>query len=240
MSLSIDIQFKTATVPPPPVSKVTGWRCKWTAEGGNDNPLGMPAVTPSQFNGQKVAPAIPFTQGMQQLALDVMMSKNYVLNRTKASVIYDRNVAFCNTQGWGFTKDRSEYIHRRNYFLGEDLSDEYSKIEDGIICSGGLYNLQDRADGHLWAVPGVSGIDVNQPLPTVSQVFANGWYFYATSNTAKPSHFPQGWNGLPDDDPNVYYGPVILPYFLSVEIPYTKAYFKWWEGTERPDPLRYY
>lgn len=216
-------------------------RLKYTSEDGNFNPERMPAVTPSQWNLAKYAPPIVFDQEMQLLTLAVIQARNWVIDRDRASKVLDRNIAFTNTQGWGWNKEKTEYIYRKNWILNEGLTAEYSKLEDAIICAGSLYYMQDRSDGHLWAIPGKSGIDVNlRPLPTVEQVFERGWFFYATSNTRNPSHFPQGWNGLPDDDPDVYYGPVIMPYFLQVEVPYTKAYFQDWNFSYPPEPLTKY
>ena len=208
-----------------------GWRCQYTPphENGNYNPPGMPTATPSLYNFQKVAPPIVFTKPMQDLAYAVCTRYNSEITYKRISMIYDRNVIFTNTQGWGLSKDGTEYIHRRNYFLNEGLTSEYAKLEDAIICAGSFYRLQDRNDGHLWAVPGVTGIDVNKTLPDVETIFNNNWYFYCTNNTTKPSHFAQGQGG-----------PVIVPFFLTTEVPYMRQYFHRWQGDTLPDPLTIY
>lgn len=209
------------------------WRGRYPREGGNDQtPANMPAVIPSQLNGAHFAPPVEMDSEVQHLIYEVMRYENSIIDGNRYRGIIAGNVAFTNNHSWVDSKG----IKFADHINEKDLDKPNPSLMDGIVCAGGVYDLLEREDGHLWAVPGYSGIDVNKrPFPSVEVIFSRGWIIHATNNTNNPSYFSQGSDSGMD-----YYGPVILPYFLRVDTPYTKSMFQPWDSLVNPDPLQIY
>jgi len=91
--------------------------------------------------------------------------------------------------------------------------------------------LEEKIDGHLWAIPGISGIDVTKPLPTIDEILRKNWYMRMTVN-------PRENGESPYDFPNGQGEGVFVPYFLKEPVPYTKSHFERWEATHLPNPLK--
>jgi hypothetical protein len=218
MTLSVSVEFP---------SRVTGYRGLYRAEGGNTHEWNQPAVIPNQFNGVKDSFGIPFTEDMQWLSWSLARHYNFLMTRMNWASVWAGDTWATNKNGWDNEKDPTDY--RRDYV--NDRYDGYGlpKVMDGIVFAGGLYNLQPR-DGHLWATPGVSGIDCNKPMPSMEEVIERRWFMRCTINGNNgPYDFAQG-KGLP----------VYVPYFLTKEIPYTASHFKRWDSGSLTPPFRFY
>ena len=216
--MRIDIQFHNVAE-----RKVTGWWNKHKGiPGAPDNPPnGDPEVRPSdQQDG------IEFGYALQKLSWDLMQWGNSTITSKQWRAVYKYNVAFTNEQGFDKPDDpRTDFVN------GLNIGAELPKLMKVTICGGSLYQ-GDVVGDRLYMYPGTHGIDAANP-PDLQTVINKGWYFSAVTwhdvGSGVINHFPQG-NG----------GQVLIPLVLSVPVSYPLAWFSWWEGTERPDPLRYY
>ena len=209
----------------PPVIPATfnGWRVKYTAEKGNVNPVGMPAVTPSQWMGTKYGTSVSMTKEIQELSFALMTRFNPTITRGQWRNVHKGDVAITNYQGFDMAGDpRADFVN------GRDLNAELPKLMDGIVFAGSFVRGQVR-DGHLWIAPGIGAIDASKPLPSIDTIITNNWYLFCTNNTPNPSHFAQGNGGV-----------CVIPFILSEECPYTLAYFQQWSGSSLPDPIKLY
>lgn len=191
--------------------KYTGWRCLHAAEGGFVNPAGMPNVR----RGLN-APAVEFGAALQRLSFDVMKAVNPGITSAGWANVFDSETAFTNN--------------------GHGVEGNDPKLMDGIICAGMFLPDSVRAvtaNGieYLECVPGIHAVDAAKPLPTVSAVIENGWYFVANTGQGATGafNFPQG-NG----------GAVAIVYALEKPVWYRKSWFTRWDSDARPDPLKYY
>ena len=198
-----------------------GWRCLHMAEGGLDNPTGMPVVRPSAN-----AKPILFKQDMQLRSYEINCSNPGMpdLAKNKWRAVYGNNVAFTNGQGYGKKNDP-----RRDYVNKMDLTKNYPKLMKAIIC-GGMF-IRGYAEGsNLVCYPGIHAIDANKPTPPVQTIIDNNWYFTATTGGMKSIHnFPQR-GGYP----------ILIPFFLIEPTPYPLKWFERWQSNTLPDPLKFY
>ena len=128
--------------------KYNGYRCKYYSEGGNYNPLGMPAVAPAdQQDG------FYFTEDMQLLSWVLMFANNLVITKDKWRIVYKHDIAFTNYQGFDMPNDpRADFVNKR------DTAKELPKLMKGIVCSGSF--IQGEAIGDkLWVYPGQGAIE---------------------------------------------------------------------------------
>jgi len=216
----LDITLDFAPVEAPAL--VTGYRCKHKNEpGAPDNPTdGMPEVRPSNWGN-----GIDFGYRLQQLSWELMQWGNSTITPKQWRAVYKHDVAFTNYQGFDKPGDpRADFIN------GQDVGAELPKLMKVTICGGSLYQGL-ISDSIFTLVPGVHGIDATKPIPDMSTVVNNGWYFSAVTwhSGNKIADFPQG-NG----------GRVLIPLVLSVPVSYPLAWFQKWEADAPPDPLRYY
>jgi hypothetical protein len=227
MTLNIRFDFETTTNPDPPAKRYTGYRGLYRAEGGNDHAWNQPAVIPNQYQDIKESFGIPFTEEMQWLSWELAHRLNPNITKNGWASVWAGDTWGTNKNGWDDQKDPDD--HRRDFVNDRYKGFPLPKVMDAIVFAGGLYDLKPQY-GHLWAEPGLSGINCNKLMPSVDEVIARGWYMRCTINGDNgPFDFPQG-NGLP----------VYVPYFLVKEISYTASHFAWWDNTFPPDPLRIY
>ncbi len=206
-------------------TRYVGFRCLHIGEGGYQSDLNNPEVRPS-FN----APAIPFTKDMQLLSFALNRHNPSYTGEKWRSVHWFKR-AFNNNNGFDDPGDP-----RRDYVNGRDLQAVFAnglpalpKMMKAIIC-GGMFIRGDVANGELVCMPGVHAIDATKPMPTVDEVLARNWYFAAvTADEDSVVHFPQG-NGLP----------VLIPYFLAVQVTYPLSWFEPWDSSVLPNPLKIY
>lgn len=198
--------------------KYIGYRCLHMAEGGLDNPSGMPVVRPS-YN----APPILFTKEMQRLSYE-MNSYNPYFTKDKWRKVYAFSTAFTNENGFDEPNDpRADFVNN------VDLTSPLPKLMKAIVC-GGMFIRGSVENKLLVCKPGVSGIDVSKPLPSIAEVFARNWYFAATTGgLGGVYNFPQGSGN-----------PVYIPYFLSETVTYPIEWFDTWNNVELPNPLTFY
>ena len=211
-------------------SKVQGWRLKYFAQGGNQNPDNQPAVTPSQYGYGKYAPPIQFTRQLQFLSWELTQRTNPWMTSMHWASVWNGDTWGTNQNGWDNEEDlddqRHDYVNNRYTTYKDPL------LMDTVITAGNLFVLEDRGDGYLWTMPGVSGINVYEPLPTVDEILRRRHYFRLTINPKpgkNPYDFAQG-----QQHPNG----VVVPYFVpDVPVPYRKEYFYWWDKPYYPNPL---
>lgn len=200
-------------------SQYVGYRVLHRAEGGYEHEIGAPAVHPSVN-----APPIPFTESMQILSFNLMKRMNPNITPQQWTRVFDDNTAMTNTQGFGNSTPR------RNYITGEDVNNpnaELPKLMKAIIFSGTFLRAEKIGDV-LRFTPGIHAIDVSKPLPSVDTVLSNNWYTYAVSaDMTSASHFIA--NSLTP-----------IPYFLKEEVTYPLEWFVEWDEVFLPDPLRFY
>lgn len=208
-----------------------GWRGLYRIEGGNDHAWNMPAVIPSQYNGQKsaYAPPIRFTQALQSLSWEFTKFTNKLMTSVDWAYSFRGDVMLTNGNGWDSKVEPDDQRH--DYVNNRYTSYEDPSLMDGLYCAGNFMPHMDEYDGHLWAVPGKSGVDVTKPLPTVKQIWDNNWYMRLTVNQRLS-------NSNPFDFPNGYGGGVFVPYFLKRAVPFTKTHFEKWDSDRLPDPLK--
>jgi hypothetical protein len=227
VTLSVSVQFPA---PEPPPTLYKGWRGLYRIEGGNDHEWNQPAVIPTQYNGRKDSFGVPFTKEMQFLSWDLTQKTNALMTSMDWTHPFKGDVMLCNNNGWD-SKNTSD--QRRDYVNNRYASWPDPKLMDGLVNAGCLIHMEEN-DGHLWGIPGISGIDVNKPLPTVDEVIRRGWYFRVTVNQVAQDR------GQPYDFPNGHGQGVYVPYFLIKETPYDLNHFERWEADSPPDPLRVY
>jgi hypothetical protein len=150
-----------------PASVYRGFRCLHAKEGGFVNPDNMPNVRRAID-----APPVRFTAGLQQLAWDVMHSKNAAITYDGFRRVYGGTTAFTN---------------------GHGIESDDPKLMDGIICAG-MFLPGDVEGGYLVARPGIHAVDANKPLPSAQQVLDRGWWFVANTGQGAEGafNFPQG------------------------------------------------
>jgi hypothetical protein len=137
--------------------------------------------------------------------------------------VYWDGRAFTNGNGFDAPGDpRADFVNDR------DVNDPLPRLMKAIIC-GGMFIRGEVQGLNLYCTPGVSGIDVSKPMPTVDEVLERNWYFTAVTAGDVIHQFPQG-GGLP----------VLIPYFLIVPVVYPLTWFERWESGALPDPLRIY
>lgn len=204
--------------PPLQQPRITGWRLKYTGEGGNDNPLNMPAVAPS-FNVEPVL----FDERLQLLSWELMRRLNPTITRQQWRSVYRFDRAFTNGNGFDAPDDvRADYVNRL------DLGAPLPKLMKALICSGSLYQGVEQSE-YLIMHPGVHAIDVYHPAD-IDEVIARRWYFLAVSWTGSGGvHFPQGNGGI-----------VAIPFILRAPTSYPKMWFQRWDDIVYPDPLKMY
>ena len=168
MTLAIDIQLFRDMPPVEPPVFYDGWRGLYRIEGGNTHGWADPAVIPSQYNGQKNAPPITFTEVLQFLSWEFTQFTNKLMSSMNWARVFRGDVMLTNGNGWDSKKElddqRRDYVNNRYTSYGDPL------LMDGLYCAGNFMPYMEEYDGHLWAVPGKSGVDVTKPLPTVQQI----------------------------------------------------------------------
>lgn len=206
MTLEIDLNW--VTIPQP--IRFIGYRCLHAAEGGFVNPVGMPNIRRALDQ-----PPVIFTPQLQALAYELMRSQNSTITQNNFDNTFDSDTAWTNRHG---------------------VESNDPKLMDGLICAG-MFLAQEGSETviidnveYLVFSPGIHAIDPSQPLPTVEQILARGWYFVANTGTGASGafHFPQGNQG-----------PVYIPYVLQQAAKYRKEWFTTWDSDHRPDSLRY-
>lgn len=198
--------------------KYQGFRCLHMYEGGYPNPLGEPEVRPS-VNARPVN----FGRYEQWLSFNLANGRNPEITKARWRSIYDVGRAFTNEQG--FSDDHS----KRDWVNGIDLNaSEDPKLMKAIIC-GGMFIRGEVSGDYLVCRPGISGIDVNKTLPSLTEVLDKGWYFHAVRAGKIVYNFPQGQGG-----------PVLIPYFLREVVTYPIAWFEPWNSNSLPDPQKFY
>lgn len=214
---------------PEPPKRYVGWRGLYRVEGGNDHAWLQPAVIPSQWNGQKYGTRIQFTRELQFLSWEFTQFKNKLMDSMNWARTFNGDVMLTNGNGWDNQKkpedQRRDYVNNRYY----GYPDPY--LMDAIYSAGNFMPYLEERDGHLWAIPGLSGVNVNGVLPSVEQIWERNWYMRLTVNqksetTGNPSDFPNG-KGLG----------VFVPYFLRESVPFTTTHFERWDSDVLPDPL---
>jgi hypothetical protein len=221
MDTQIKLNFNLSFDPaPPPLTptRYTGWRLLYTGEGGNDNPLNMPAVAPS-FDAQP----IPFTETLQLLSWQLMQRLNPTITSMQWRSVYRYDRAFTNFNGFDDPNNAcADYVNRL------DLGAPLPKLMKAIICSGSLYDGIVEGD-KLVMYPGVHAMDAATPV-SVDELIRRRWYFLATSWTGKGGvHFPQGNGDV-----------VPIPYIIRARTEYPLAWFQRWDREYLPDPLKIY
>lgn len=222
--ITISSTGEVSVVPNTVIQKrYVGFRCLHQQEGGYPNPDGMPVVRPS-FD----APAIPFTEPMQLLAFK-MNAFNPLFTGGKFRSTYNYWRAFNNGNGFQNPADpRADYVNRLS------LDKPLPKMMKAIIC-GGMFIRGEVVGNELVCRPGVHGIDVSKPMPTIAEVMEKNWYFVATTanqrgdGTWVVNNFPQGGGQN-----------VLIPYFLKEPVKYPLSWFERWDESFLPDPLSYY
>lgn len=205
----------------------TGWRLLHMAEGGDPHEPEAPAV----HNSESVA-SVDFTRDMQLKSYEINvhnpMFDNPLFTGDKWRSVYNNKTAFTNGQGFDKANDP-----RVDYVNGRDLGAPYPRLMRAIICSGSFFRgqIENTAKGTMLTLyPGVHGIDVMQPIPSVDEIIARHWYFYAVTAGMKKAHnFPQGSEQR-----------VIIPLYLKVKTQYPLSWFTPWVSDEEPDPTRFY
>lgn len=202
-----------------------GWRALHFSEGGRETPNGAPCVIPS-----KTVPPVIMTREIQ-LAAHGLNTEFPLWNGGKYRVVYNGRIAFTNGEGY----DDSRSGPRKDFVNMRDLTAEYPKLMDGIICAGNFYTGV-QIGNEIEMRPGIDAIDSNQPIPLVSIIKAQHWYFHAVTgqyNANKVwqvSNFPQCGEG----------NPVRVPHVLREPTRYPAAWFARWQADYLPDPLKVY
>lgn len=204
-----DTKYQRVPVAQP---RYVGWRCLHAREGGFLNPVGMPNVRRAVNQ-----PPVEFTDELQALTYELMVTKNPTISRNEFDNVFDSETAFTNRHG---------------------VESNDPKLMDGIICAGMFLPAAVEGD-YLVAYPGIHAIDPRVPLPTVQQILDRGWYFVANTGTGFAGAFnlPQGNQG-PVYIPYVLQAPARYP-MRGVEEGRAYVNFERWESDVRPDPLRY-
>lgn len=195
-----------------------GYRVLHLAEGGYDHKSGYPAVHPSVN-----APSIPFTESMQHLSYDLMKRVSPNITPVQWTRVFGDGTAMCNGQGFG------NEVPRKNYIMMEDLDteSELPKLMKAIIFSG-TFIRGEKIGSVLRCVPGIHGVDVSKPLPTIDAILHNNWYTYAVSaDLVSAAHF-------------IAYTPTPIVYFLKDAVTYPIEWFTEWNDVYLPDPLKFY
>jgi hypothetical protein len=199
-------------------TRYIGWRLRYPGEGGNQNPIGMPAVAPAEN-----APPVPFDERLQVLSWKLMQRMNPTITPKQWRSVYAYNRAFTNGNGFDEPGDpRADFVNRL------DLQAPLPKLMKAIICSGSLYQGIVEGD-KLVMYPGVHAMDAENPV-SLDDIIRNGWYFLAVSWTGKGgTHFPQGNGGI-----------VPVPYIIEERVEYPLKWFERWEYPYPPNPLAMY
>lgn len=214
------------TLAPKSTFKWVGYRFLHNGEPGfpldEYTPSSMPEVREA-----KDAAAIPFTKDMQLLSWNLMRRFNPSISKSQWRGVFKEKIALTNTAGFEGDEPRADFVN------GYNLKAELPRLQKAIRC-GGSFTSGTVAGSMLLCIPGLDGIDVSKGMPTVDEVIARGWYFYAvTASYVKGIwrifNFPQG---------NM--GPVVIPAFLSEAVEYRLDMFGKWEADVLPDPLRMY
>jgi hypothetical protein len=221
--LPISLDFGERPVLP---MKYSGWRVLHKAEGGyQKTPLGMPEVIPPNN-----PVAVAMTEAIQRMSYSLMTTMNAAITPALWSKVHDRNIAFTNYQSWGLDENTGEYHRRANFVMGVDQSQELPKYDKAQRLCGGQFVRGRVVNDKLVCVPGVDGIDVRYPLPSVAQIIERNWYLFAVSyHATRVEHFPQGQGG-----------PVAIPFIFDREIEFDLNLLERWESDELPDPLKLY
>ena len=208
----------------PTAKKYMGWRVLHKAEGGYDkNPPNMPNVIPPIDSR-----AIEMTREIQQMSFDLMKHFNPDITLQLWTKVHDHDRAFTNFNGFNKNGDP-----RANFITGENSSSPLPKYDKAQRLSGGQFVRGEVRGTNLVCIPGVHGIDANQPLPSIQTIIDNNWYLYAISlvglDSKKVAHFPQGKGG-----------PVVIPFIFGREIEFPLSLFEKWESDELPEILTMY
>ncbi len=234
MSVSVEITFPSAPVPPP-VTRYVGWRGLHVAEGGRvPEPLGSPGVIPPYAPTVK----LEMTEAIQWLGYDLMAHFHPAVKADpeKYSIMHGWNVMMCNRTGF-YQPDspKRDYVNRRD--LTSPLP-EYDKAQR--TCAGSF--ITGRVEGNLiWCEPGKDAIDArgfvyNCGTPEadamLKKIIDNAWYLYAIGETAQGPYKIRGqW--IPD-------GIIVFPFILDRPVSFERRFFAPWDETYLPDPLKVY
>ena len=222
MSLSIAIVERTA---PPTFS---GWRARYSGEGGNYNPDGMPAVTPAlrmaSTGWQKYITPVKMTEQIQNIIWDVMQIKNPSITPDRLTQTLHTKIALANGAGFG-----NPNKPKANFITGENKTSPLPKLMDGIIMAGQLYQ-GDVVGDTLVMKPGKHAMDASNPVNAVTAI-NNGWVFRCVS-----WHDKQG--GYGEDFFPERGGEYWMPHIISEIATYPLIYFDEWKRNYPPDPLK--
>lgn len=207
----------------PPEKKYIGWRVLHKAEGGYDeNPLNMPSVIPP-LNPE----AVEMTEEIQQMSFALMKHFNPDITSKRWTAVHDHDRAFTNKNGFG-----KKTAPRRNFITSSNPGAPLPKYDKAQRLTGGQFVRGEVRGDKLVCIPGIHGIDANQPMPSIQTIVDNNWYMHAITlfnKKTKVGHFPQGQGG-----------PVVIPFIFAREIEFPLEYFENWESDELPDPLKMY
>lgn len=205
-----------------------GWRLKYSGEGGNENPSGMPAVAPaSRWNGsnwEKYIRPVDMTEKIQRLQWDVMRLLNPDADAGAFSMLYDWEIALTNFNGFGDPSDP-----RVNWITGENKGKPEPKLMDAIIMAGGLYNAEREGDLIVF-YPGVHAVQWDA-IPDAETVIRNGWIVRAVS-----WHDKQGGYGEDFFKPGRV-GPFYYAHIIRERAQYPAEWFEYWDRDYPPNPL---
>lgn len=225
---SFRVQMGSVPAPEPTPILYDGWRGLYRIEGGNYHAWEQPAVIPSQYRGIKYGTKLTFTEPLQRLSWALTQYTNPLMTMKNWASVWAGDTVLTNYNGWDNAKEPDDQRH--DYIQNRYVTYPDPEVMDAIFLAGNFIKLEARADGHLWAIPGWSGIDVTKPLPTVTEILEKGWWMRMTINGRNgPYDFSQGRGGA-----------VIVPYFLKEEVPYTPSHFIRWQSDELPNPLKVY
>lgn len=200
---------------PPPDPVIKEYIGLYRSEGGNDHAWEQPAVIPSQWNGIKDSFGVPFTEAMQWLSWEISQYFNDVMTSNNWASVWSGDQWGTNGNGWDNENEPND--QRRDFVNDRYEGYPLPKVMDGVVFAGSIYRMKSY-NGHLWSVPGVTGIDCNKAMPTVETVVHNGWFMRCMINGRKgPYDFAQGQGK-----------PVFVPYFLIKETSYTPSHFSLW------------
>lgn len=209
----------------PNTFKYDGWRVLHGAEGGYNNPTGMPAVRPA-YDAEI---PVQMTEAVQLMSYALNGGR---ITKAKWRALYGSTVAFTNNQSWP-EKVCRDYVNRLDLnAVNEYGNPSLPKLLKGIIC-GGMFvrgeKITDDKGTWLLVTPGIGAIDARKPIPDLDTILKNNWYFQGTTSGDKV------YNLLPSDGQAK-----LIPYLLMEPTRYPFEWFERWKSNELPDPMRIY